>query len=235
MSYCVNCGVELDVTAKECVLCNTPVYNPKEIGKYTDAKTPFPKEKGQVEAVKRKDLGILFSVMMLAIALACGIVNAFIFKGALWSLAVIGVCGMLWVILIPALIYVGQPVYLSILWDGLAVAVYLYMLTFLTESDKWFWGLGMPIVVLVTVIAEAFTLCVRKLPKSFLTVLLYTLSAIALVCLGLEILIDLYVSGTVSLLWSAVVLTVCVVLDVMVITMLSLKRLRNAVRRRLHF
>ena len=235
MSYCVNCGVELDVTAKECVLCNTPVYNPKEIGKYTDAKTPFPKEKGQVEAVKRKDLGILFSVMMLAIALACGIVNAFIFKGALWSLAVIGVCGMLWVTLIPALIYVGQPVYLSILWDGLAVAVYLYMLTFLTESDKWFLGLGMPIAVLITLVAEAFTLCVRKLPKSFLTVLLYTLSAIALVCLGLEILIDLYVSGMVSLLWSAVVVTVCVVLDVMVITMLSLKRLRNAVRRRLHF
>ena len=235
MSYCVNCGVELDATAKECVLCNTPVYNPKEIGKLTDAKTPFPKEKGQVEAVKRKDLGILFSVMMLAIALACGIVNAFMFKGSLWSLAVIGVCGMIWVMLIPALIYVRQPVYLSILWDGMAVAVYLYMLTFLTAGDKWFLGLALPIVALVTVIAEVFVLCVKKLPKSFLTEMLYTLSAIALLCLGLEILIDLYLSDAVSLFWSAVVVTVCVVLDIMVITMLSLRRLRNAVRRRLHF
>ena len=235
MSYCVNCGVELDATAKECVLCNTPVYNPKEIGKFADAKTPFPKESGQVETVKRKDMGILFSVMMLAIALACGIVNAFIFKGSLWSLAVIGVCGLLWVLMIPALIYVKQPVYLSLLWDGAAVGVYLYMLTFLTESDKWFWGLGLPIVVLITVIAEVFTLCVRKLPKSILTVMLYTLSGVALLCLGLEILIDLYINDTVSLFWSAVVVTVCVVLDIMVITMLSLKRLRDAVRRRLHF
>lgn len=235
MSYCVNCGVELDATAKECVLCNTPVYNPKEMEKSTDAKTPFPKEKGQVEAVKRKDLGILFSVMMLATALACGIVNAFIFKGSLWSLAVIGVCGLLWVVLIPALIYVRQPVYLSILWDGVAVAVYLYLLTFLTAGNQWFWGLALPIVLLVTVIAEVFALCVKKLPKSFLTESLYTLSAIALLCLGLEILIDLHLHDGISLFWSAVVVTVCVVLDVMVITMLSLRRLRDAVRRRLHF
>lgn len=235
MSYCVNCGVELDATAKECVLCNTPVYNPKEFGKFTDAKTPFPREKGQVEAVKRKDWGILFSVMMLATALACGFVNAFIYDGSLWSLAVIGVCGILWVMLIPALIYVNQPVYLSLLWDGLAVAVYLYMLTFLTEGDGWFWGLGMPIVVLVTVLAEVYTFCMRKLPRSFLTVILYSLSAIALLCLGLEILIDLYLHEKVSLFWSAVVVTVCVVLDIMVITMLSVKRLRDAVRRRLHF
>jgi len=235
MSYCVNCGVELDATAKECVLCNTPVYNPKEIGKLTNASTPFPKEKGQVEAVKRKDLAILFSVMMLAIAMACGIVNAFIFKSSLWSLAVIGICGIIWVMLIPALIYTKQPVYLTILWNGLAVSVYLYMLTFLTGSDKWLVGLGLPIVALVTVIVEIFALCVKKLPKSFLTELLYTLSAVALLCLGLEILIDLYLGGAVSLLWSAVVVTVCVVLDIMVITMLSLRRLRNAVRRRLHF
>ena len=30
MSYCVNCGVELDATAKKCALCDTPVYNPAQ-------------------------------------------------------------------------------------------------------------------------------------------------------------------------------------------------------------
>ena len=29
MSYCVNCGVELDASATKCPLCDTPVYNPK--------------------------------------------------------------------------------------------------------------------------------------------------------------------------------------------------------------
>ena len=30
MSYCVNCGVELDQTAQVCPLCHTPVINPKQ-------------------------------------------------------------------------------------------------------------------------------------------------------------------------------------------------------------
>ena len=235
MSYCVNCGVELDATAKECVLCNTPVYNPKEIGKYTNAKTPFPKEKGQVETVKRKDLGIFFTVMLVAIALACGIVNVFIFQNSPWSLAVIGGCGFLWVLLIPVLIYAKQPVYLSVLFDGVAIAVYLYMITFLTGGDNWFKGLGLPIVALATAVAEVQMLCIRKLPKSILVGILYSLSAVAILCLGLEILIDLYTKESVSLLWSAVVVTVCVVLNIMVITMMSTKRLRDEVRRRLHF
>ena len=62
MSYCVNCGVELDASAEACPLCNTPVINPKEIP-YSKKMTPFPKEKGQVELVKRKDLAILLSVV----------------------------------------------------------------------------------------------------------------------------------------------------------------------------
>lgn len=235
MSYCVNCGVELDASARECPLCNTPVLNPRELEKIAHAQQPFPTEKGPVEAVKRKDLGILISMVVLATAVTCGLLNAFVFRENLWSLAVIGVCVVLWVILIPAFIYTKQPVYVSLLYDGIAVVIYLYMLTFLTGTGKWFPGLGVPIVLLVTAVAEAFTLCVRKLPRSFLTVSLYLFTAMGILCGGLEILIDRYISDHIELTWSAVVITVCVILDITIITLLSRRRLRNAVRRRLHF
>ena len=170
MSYCVNCGVELDASAKECALCNTPVVNPKELEKMRKATPPFPREEGQVEAVKRKDLGILVSVVAAATAIICGVLNVWVFRGSPWSLAVIGVCVIFWVIMIPAVIYTKQPVYLSLLYDGASVAAYLYMLTYLTAGQEWFWGLGLPIVILVTAMIEIFVFCYRKLPKSFLTV-----------------------------------------------------------------
>ena len=235
MSYCVNCGVELDASARECPLCNTPVINPRELEKMAMAQRPFPTEKGQVETVKRKDLGILVSMVVLATAVTCGILNALTFQESLWSLAVIGACIILWVIMIPAVIYTKQPVYVSLLYDGGAVALYLFMLSYLTGTRDWLWGLGMPITVLVTVLAEAFTVCVRKLPRSFLTVSLYIFTAVGLLCMGLEILIDRFVGGNIALSWSAVVLTVCGILDIAVITMLSRRRLRTGVRRRLHF
>lgn len=121
------------------------------------------------------------------------------------------------------------------MYDGGAVALYLFMLSYLTGTRDWLWGLGLPITVLITVLAEAFTVCVRKLPRSFLTVSLYIFTAVGLLCMGLEILIDRFVGGNIALSWSAVVLTVCGILDIAVITMLSRRRLRNAVRRRLHF
>lgn len=235
MSYCVNCGVELDASARECALCNTPVINPKELDKMRKAIPPFPREEGQVEAVKRKDFGILVSVVAAATAIICGVLNAWVFRGSPWSLAVIGVCVVFWVIMIPAVIYTRQSVYLSLFYDGAAIAAYLYMLTYLTADREWFWGLGLPIMILVTGVVEIFVLCVRKLPRSFLTVSLYVITGIGLLCLGLEILIDLYFGDEIHLMWSAVVVTVLAILDVTLITMLSQKRLRNAVRRRLHF
>ena len=233
MSYCVNCGVELDASAKACPLCNTPVINPKQ--PVRESKTPFPEEKEKVETVKRKDMGILLTTVVLATAITCALLYAFVFQGIIWSLAVIGVCVVLWVILVPVVIYHRLPVYVSLLFDGIAVAVYLYMLVYMIRSDAWFWGLGLPIVAYVTALVELTTVCLRKLPRSFLTGALYIITGIGLLCGGLEVLIDRYVAGAVSLRWSAVVMTVCVIVDIAIITMLSRRRLRNMVRRRLHF
>lgn len=234
MSYCVNCGVELDPSLEECPLCNTPVVNPRELEK-KQVYSPFPKEKGQVERVKRKDLGLFLTVVLAAAGLTCGVLNLLVFRTTRWSLLIMGGCLLLWVLFVPVVIYTRQSIYLSLLSDGLAVGVYLYLITFVTGSDGWFPGLALPITVLAVGVAELFTFCLKKLPVTFLTTALYVVSAIGIFCVGLEILIDLYLRGCVRLVWSAVVLTVCVILDIAFITMLSRARLRNAVRRRLHF
>jgi len=184
--------------------------------------------------VKRKDIGILLTAVLAATGVICGVLNALSFQGSLWSLAVGGVCVVLWVILIPVVIFKKQPVYVSLLLDGVAVAAYLYMLTYLVGSSEWYFGLGLPITVLVTVIAELFTICVRKLPYAFLVGCLELVTAVGLLCMGIEIMIDRYLGNEIVLGWSAVVLTVCGILDIAFITMLSRSRLRHALYKRLH-
>lgn len=234
MSYCVNCGVELDGSLKTCPLCNTPVYNPRRPEEWKK-ESPFPKEKGQVERVKRKDLGILLSVVLVATGLTCGLLNLFVFSGTAWSLLVIGACLIMWVLFVPVVIYTRLSAYTALFLDGVSIGIYLYLITFVTKGDAWFYGLALPILVLVTGMAEIFTLCVKKLPVAFLTVALYLFTVTGILCVGLEMLIDWYLDKRIHLLWSAVVLTVCVIIDITLITLLSRQRLRNAVRRRLHF
>lgn len=234
MSYCVNCGVELETSLKVCPLCQTPVINPNELRqKQTDS--PFPREKGQVEKVKRKDMAIFLSVVLTAIGGTCGILNLLVFQAAAWSLLVIGACIILWVFFIPAVIYTEISPHAAIFLDGISVGLYLYFLTLVTGNDAWFWQLALPIMGLVVVVVELFVLCIRKLPVTFLTTALYLISAVAVLCLGLESLIDYFARQKIQLVWSAVVLTVCVILDITLITLLSSRRLRSAVRRRLHF
>ena len=125
--------------------------------------------------------------------------------------------------------------YLSLLADGISVVVYLFLITFLTDSDIWFWQLGLPIVVILTVYAEAFPLLSRFFPATVLSCALYIFIEIPVFCVVLELLIRRIAGRPYLLTWSAVVLTVCVIIDFALITILAKKRLRNEVRRRLHF
>lgn len=234
MSYCVNCGVELEQSLPECPLCNTPVMNPKEL---YDAKrnSPYSNDRGQVDVVKRRDFGLLIAIVLSATALSCLLLNLFVFTGSMWSLFIIGVCMVFFVLSIPAFFYSKLPIYISLMFDGVAVGVYLYMISFNTSTNRWFFSLALPIVVLVTILVEIFALLLQILPVSFITTALYFFAEAAVFCIGLELLIDRYLGRPLMLFWSAVVLTVCSVIAVMLITVLSKRRLREAVRRRLHF
>ena len=234
MSYCVNCGVELEASLKACPLCNTPVINPNQPQTANDA-APYPASRGQVEVVKRKDLGLLLSVVLSATSFTCLLLNLLVFQGSLWSFLAIGVCICLFVFAFPAVIYTKTPIYLSLLADGIAVGIYLYLITYLTSSANWFWHLALPIVVTVTILIEIFTFLARKLPFSVLSGSLYLFIEAPVLCVVLELLIRRFRNAPMQITWSAVVLTVCTIIDIALITILAKKRLRNEVRRRLHF
>ena len=234
MSYCVNCGVELEASLRECPLCHTPVINPVEAGKEF-APSPFPVNKGQVEVVKRKDLGILLSVVLSATSVTCLLLNLLVFDHFLWSLLVIGICICLFVFTFPAVFYSKMPLLVSLFADGMAVAVYLYMIAYITPSTAWFWELGLPIVALVTLDVGIFTLLAKKVPFTILSGALCLFIEIPVFCTALELMIRRMIMSPLRLTWSAVVLTVCVIIDMALITILVKKRLRNEVRRRLHF
>ena len=201
----MNCGVELDPSLKKCPLCNTPVINPNELEGLT-YEPPFPTVKGQVDPVKRKDLFLFTIVVLLATSLSCLALN----QNKL-------------------------PIYVSLLFDGISIGIYLYLITYNTRSREWFFQLALPVTVLLTILAEIFTLLIHTFRFSFLSAALYIFAEIAVFCVALELLIDRFCSRPLYLGWSAIVLTVCSVIVIALITMLSMQRLRDAVRRRLHF
>ena len=58
MSYCVNCGVELDPSAKTCPLCGTPAWHPE-----LDAPPYFPANSAAVQPASRREAAILLTAI----------------------------------------------------------------------------------------------------------------------------------------------------------------------------
>ena len=234
MSYCVNCGVKLDPSLDRCPLCNTPVINPNEVS-HTHPVPPFPREKGQVEVVKSKDLAILLSVSLTATAAVCGLLNLFVFSSSPWSLYVIGACLFFFNDTAPTEIYTRMPIYVSLFFDGLAAGLYEYLISFNTADNGWFFRLALPLTALVTAEAILFAFLIRRVSSAFLMTGLYFFVEVGILCAGIELFIRNYLFLPPGLSWAALVLAVCAVIVIALLTILSRSRLRNAVRRRLHF
>lgn len=236
MSYCVNCGVELDPSLKKCPLCGTPVINPNVIPFY-EATSPYPTQKGQVDVVKHRDIALLISIMLVTTAITCGLLNLFVFRANRWSVLVFGFCVLIWVLIVPPFLAGSGKlsVYIRILLDGAATFFYLYMISYLTGSKSWVFGIGLPIVALITLLIESFFYARRQIRSSFLHTSLYLFTDIALLCIGIELICRHYIHLPYALTWSAVVLTVCAIFIIAIIMLLVRPSLRDALRRRMHF
>ena len=143
MSYCVNCGVELDPTARACPLCHTPVVNPNQP---VDAslQPPFPSRREEVQPVSKRELALLLSAMLGSVAVCCGVLNLFfVHSGRPWSLYVIGAAAMLWIWLVVPLVLRQMPLWLRLGLDACAVGVYVYLISIDLHGLDWYLGLAL--------------------------------------------------------------------------------------------
>ncbi len=236
MSYCVNCGVELDVSLNKCPLCETKVFNPQNMVEldYKDTST-FPERRGEVEKTGKRDSVVFVTVLALTVGITCGLLNRLVYNSLWWSLPVIGVCLMLWIFFVAAVFSDKITIYAMFLMDAAAIGSYLYLISRMTETGLWFVQIALPILTVVFFLTELFTLLSRKLPFSLLVGTLYSFVSIAGICVTIEMVTDLYYVDNVSLSWSAIVLTVCAIISVILVMMLMMRRLRNSISKRLHF
>ena len=232
MSYCVNCGVELHATCMACPLCGTRVLNP---GQPVDREspTPFPARKGDVTPVQKGDLMILISIILAVTAGVCGLLNLLIFRGSSWSLYVMGGCLLVWVFCLPIFLNRLSP-YVSLFLDGAGIAMYFGIIAWLHPGSGWYPRLAFPLTVLATGLILLFAVCVRQVHASILSRAALVLGEIAVFTVAVEFLIDLFCQTALSITWSAIVLTCCVIIDAALITIIRRARLREEVRRRMH-
>ncbi len=235
MSYCVNCGVELEQSLHTCPLCNTPVINPNEPDKdKTAAPSPYASERGIVDPVNKTDTAILITVVLLSTAIACGLVNLFLLNNSLWSVYIIGICVLLWIFISPVFSPRQFSAFIVLFFDGIGVALYCGMIAWRQPGDGWYLGLALPIIALTTALLCAFAFFMKHFRSSILSAAIVIFIEIPILCIGIELLIRNYMDQPLHINWSAIVLACCAVIVIVLTTVIRRNRLREAMRRRLH-
>lgn len=134
MSYCVNCGVELDKSAKKCALCSTPVINPNE-GNEISHEKPFSETLQIPKSIKKEFIAFIISVVMLVPNIVMLFLNIFFFREGFWSIYVGASSLLLWVLFVFPLFQKKSRPYLMWGFDVAAVTGFFYTVFRLNGVD----------------------------------------------------------------------------------------------------
>lgn len=173
MSYCVNCGVELDKSATKCALCNTPVHNPNEAID-TTAPTPFSNTPIKIDAVKRKFVAIVVTYIMLIPNIVCALLGLFFTEDKLWFIHVLSASALAWVVFVFPFITKKPRPYL--MWAFNTVATALYVLVFHAMGmggEKWYIGIALPTIAIVSACALYFLYWARQRKRHWTSFVLH--------------------------------------------------------------
>ena len=196
MSYCVNCGVELDATASFCPLCHTPVYNPNQPVDETSPK-PFPTERKEVPPVSRIQVAILLTAIFASVGVCCGVLNIFLRTQHTWSLYVIGAVIMLWIWTVPPLLHHKKDTFrLQLFADIMAIAVYISLIAVDLDGWNWYWHLALPIILLLGAVFLFWGITMGVKKRSTLTSITLVIGSIGAFAVGVECLLDRFFHGS---------------------------------------
>ena len=171
MSYCVNCGVELDDSAERCPLCGTPAWKPDPA-----APSYFPTKPAEVPPASRKAAAALLTAMLASVSLCCGLLNLILPTEHPWALYVAGAAVMLWVWFALPMLARGIPIFFRLTADVAAIGVYVWIISLALHGGKWFRGLVLPMLAWACVVVFLLSFLLRDGRRS-------RLSSLAL-CIG---------------------------------------------------
>ena len=194
MSYCVNCGVELDDAARQCPLCHTPAWQPQQT-----AAPYFPTNPAEVHPVSKRELVLLLTSMLGSVALCSGVLNLFLRADRPWSLYVIGAAVMLWIWFVLPMLLPRLPIFFKLTLDIAAVGIYLYLM-------------ALPILGVAGVVVFVLSYLLRGSRRSLLTSISLSIAAIGAFAMGVEFFADRYFEAQWDPGWSLVTMIACVAL-----------------------
>lgn len=228
MSYCVNCGVELEKNCRECPLCDTPVINPRE--KISNDKSVYPDELIIPKSLSKKYVVFVLTMILLIPNIVLLLLNVFILDSHIVSY-IIGGFAVAWIWFLFPFLWKKQIPVISVAVDAIALLVYLYMFNFYGDENGWFKSIVLPVVIALWAICNIFIFWLKK-RRSKPLIAIAVLGAVSVMSFVVEICMKNFYISRFDITISLIITACCVSLMIFFIAMEKSKRLRAWVQRK---
>lgn len=235
MSYCVNCGVELEKSQQRCPLCGVAVVNPAEPYDEKSVVRPYPKHIERLNTrVDRRYTAAFVSLLLLIPVFICIFTNVLTSATISWSLYVLGGALLLFTWLLLPLMLERRNVYLCVVMDGLAAALFLLGVEMITERS-WFLRLGLPLTALATLYTLGIaSLCNPQNGRDLLVKIALMLLSSGVTVVLVECIVDHFQGGWSIPQWSVYAFIPCTVLSILTWMLNKRAKLKSELKRRFY-
>lgn len=234
MSYCVNCGVELDQTHTNCPLCDCPVVNPMKPG-VDGAPSPHPKQVEHIDNLpERRFAALIITIISLFVSLICLSIDVSFSGGLSWSRYVLASIGLIWLLVTAPLFSQKMGPLLGIAIDSGAVALYLYGIESWSMPGRWFFPLAFPIIgtAFFALMIGAGLIGSRLIKGLHVPALIFFATGLFVLCI--EPVINSYHGGKAGLAWSWFVFIPCTLVALLLTVLERKHTLKEILAKRFH-
>ena len=226
MSYCVNCGVELDDSAKSCALCSTPVINPNASVSPEDAVDPFPVRMVIPEGVRRRYAAFIASMVFLIPNIVCLVINLLLNFGYLWAIYVNATSAIIWLLFVFPFLLRKPKSYIIIPVDAIGVILYTAVFYSIQHGEGWLFKLAIPLILVVFTFVFSVVEWIKYKRLDWPVLVTSILMQISVLSFAIELLFRYYYSMRLLPIVSIIVSACCLALIAFFISVKSNKRLR---------
>jgi hypothetical protein len=204
MSYCINCGVELDNDMISCPLCGFAVGK-TEIKETPDHSEYYPSDIILLHKKEtRRHIWELSGIITFSGIAVCTIVDIVIHKSMTWSRYADTSILASWICLTLTLLAFRK--YFLII-PGLVITILAMLLLFNIFSPpvNWFFGIGLPLTLALFVAVSIVIILWKVAHFRGFNILAIAFVVLSGFCVISEVFIDKYLSQKVDIRWSAIV------------------------------
>lgn len=235
MSYCVNCGVELEKGEKYCPLCHVEVLNPKAPWQ-EPVERPYPRYlETLVHRIDRRYFATLAGLILLIPILITFLLDILDGSGLSWSAYIVGAMALLFIFIVFPFYFKRYHTVIFLSVNCAAILLYLLFIERM-NGGHWFVGIGLPVTVAasigIIILALLFT---KKNGMTMLKKCASVLFALGLFVLVVEVIIRLNETAPFDLKWSLYALIPCAILGVAALILEHRKNVKEEIRRRLFY